>query len=109
IGGDIGALVVTMPLSMVGLEIEIRPVGHVAADVPDHSHDEHGHGHGHGHGHLPHVAVVRRPVPQGGEVPSLVFPELVEGCYELLDKGSDVVRATVEIRGGEVSWVDWPA
>ncbi len=37
IGGDVGALVVAMPPSMVGTEIEIGPVG--------------GHRHGHDHGH----------------------------------------------------------
>ena len=44
IGDDIGALVVSMPASMVGVEVEVRPVG---ADVD---------------GHYPHVAVVARPV-----------------------------------------------
>ena len=44
IGGDVGALVVSMPPAMVGVEIEIAPVG------GSHEHD-HGHDHGHGHGH----------------------------------------------------------
>ena len=38
IGGDVGALVVTMPAAMEGIEVEIRPVG--AADAaPDAAHD----------------------------------------------------------------------
>ena len=118
IGGDIGALVVKMPESTIGSEVEIQPEG-VALKSPVHDHDHghdaaHGHGHGHGHGlgfedgYRPHVAVVRRPMPSGGEIPSLVFPELLEGRYELMDKGSDEVRMTVEIVGGEVTMSVWP-
>ena len=59
-------------------------------------------------GHRPHVAVVDRPVAGGGTVPSLVFPELVEGTYALMPKGTDDVRLTVDIRGGEVSTATWP-
>jgi hypothetical protein len=89
IGGDVGALVVTMPQSMLGQEIEVvtrrEPAGH----------------------HRPHVAVVPRPM--GGEtVPSLVFPELVEGSYALVPKGTDDVRLRVEVRGGEVTTAAWP-
>ena len=105
IGGDVGALVVSMPLAMVGVEIEIEPVGG-AAPEHDHAH-EHEHGHGHGHGHRPHVAVVDRPVTDGHE-PSLVFPDLVEGSYELFDKGQDTVLLTAEIIGGQVTFLEWP-
>jgi hypothetical protein len=105
IGGDVGALVVSMPLAMVGVEIEIEPVGG-AAPEHDHAH-EHGHGHDHGHGHRPHVAVVDRPVTDGHE-PSLVFPDLVEGSYELFDKGQDTVLLTAEIAGGQVTFLEWP-
>jgi hypothetical protein len=96
IGGDVGALVVTMPATMVDVEIEIRPV----------SGQLHSHGHG-GHGHHPHVAVVERPVV-GAVVPSLVFPELLEGRYELYVKETDHVQLTMEVRGGEVTTADWP-
>ena len=66
IGGDVGALVVTAPASMVGHEVEIAPEGvHF--------------GHSDDHRHRPHVAVVRRPVA-GGEVPSLVFPSSTPGA-----------------------------
>ena len=94
IGGDVGALVVSMAPEMVGVEIEIAPVGG-------------SHGHDHGHGHRPHVAVVDRPVTDGHQ-PSLVFPDLVEGSYELFDKGQDTVLLTAEIIGGQVTFLEWP-
>jgi hypothetical protein len=100
IGGDVGALVVTMPADMLGIEIEIRPMG-----VGDHGHD---HGHDHGGEHVLHVAVVNRQTPEG-PVPSLVFPELVTGSYELFEKGrGDHVVLTAHVTGGEVTSVDWP-
>lgn len=89
IGGDVGALVVTMPSSMLGEEVEVV-AGHHAA----------------GH-HRPHVAVVPRPLGDG-TVPSLVFPELVEGRYALVPKGTDDVRLQVDVRGGEVTSAAWP-
>ena len=118
IGGDVGALVVTMPAGMVGVEVEIRPAGAaVRAIVHSHDHDDHHdhHDHGGGHhdhhdhagGHHPHVAVVPRPV-KNGVVPSLVFPELVEGRYELYVKETDDVELTVAITGGEVTSAEWP-
>lgn len=104
IGGDVGALVVTMPAEMVDVEVEIRPVGPHA-----HNHGQDGHdGHdGHDHAHHPHVAVVERPV-LGSVVPSLVYPELVEGTYELYVKETDDVRLTARILGGEVTTAAWP-
>ena len=101
IGGDVGALVVSMPPAMVVVEIEIAPVGEVS-----HGHG-HGHGHGHEHGHRPHVAVVDRPVTDGHQ-PSLVFPDLVGGSYELFDMGEDTVLLTAEITGGQVTFLEWP-
>jgi hypothetical protein len=114
IGGDIGALVVTMPRVMVGTEVEIRPVGVGGSHAHGHDlgHDHpHAHPHDHDHGpgdHLVHVAVVNRPVGDG-RVPSLVFPELVAGRYELFEKGDGervVLRA--EVSGGEVTALAWP-
>jgi hypothetical protein len=108
IGGDIGALVVTMPDGMVGTEVEIRPVGMEGSHPHGHEH-HHDHDHDHGSGdHLAHVAVVNRPAGDR-HVPSLVFPELVAGRYELFEKGGGqhvVLRA--EIDGGEVTSVNWP-
>jgi len=90
IGGDIGALVVIAPESMLGREVEIAPADEEFDRV-----------------HRPHVAVVRRPVA-GGEVPSLVFGELTAGRYQLAEKGTTAVRLEVEVRGGEVTSTDWP-
>jgi hypothetical protein len=92
IGGDIGALVVTMPVSMLGEEIEVVDAagGSEAA----------------GH-HRPHVAVVPRPVGDAS-VPSLVFAKLVEGSYALVPKGTDDVRLRVDVIGGAVTSADWP-
>ena len=89
IGGDVGALVVTMPEAMLGEEIEVV----TGREEPGH--------------HRPHVAVVPRPGP-GGTVPSLVFGELVEGSYALVPKGTDDVRLRVQVSGGEVTTATWP-
>jgi hypothetical protein len=111
IGGDVGALVVSMPASTVGLEIEIRPLGGHHARARAHGHDhghDHAHTHGHDHAHLAHVAVVARPVVDG-HLPSLVFPELSAGRYELFEKGRpDAVALWVDVAGGVVSTADWP-
>jgi len=95
IGGDVGALVVEMPVTLVGVEIEIRPVGSGTAD-------NHG-----DHPHHPHVAVVAR---RAGEVlvPSLVFPELTEGVYELYERPAGQVRLVAAVQGGGVSHSSWP-
>ncbi len=106
IGGDIGALVVTTPAEMEGVEVEIKPLGSAFHDAEDHDHGD-DHEHSHGRAHHPHVAVVNRPV-EGGTVPSLVYPELVEGRYELYLKGTTDVRLTVEVTGGEVTSAVWP-
>lgn len=89
IGGDVGALVVTMPDGLEGREVEVRPA----------SYD--------GTGHLPHVAVVHRPVGTS-RVPSLVFPELTEGRYELYEKGTHEVRLVAAVAGGRVTEATWP-
>jgi hypothetical protein len=107
IGGDIGALVVTMPESTVGTEVEIRPLdGQVVPGAHHHHHDDHD-GDG-AHEHLAHVAVVARPVA-GGHVASLVFPELETGRYELFEKGQpDQVALRVDVPGGGVTTAEWP-
>jgi hypothetical protein len=97
IGGDVGALVVAVPTSMVGQEVEIERDAEPRV----------AHEHADGHGHRPHVAVVARPV-EGGNLPSLVFPELVEGRYALFDKGCSRAQLVVDVRGGEVTTAHWP-
>ncbi|MEO5610678.1 MAG: hypothetical protein ABIQ61_07220 [Ornithinibacter sp.] len=121
IGGDVGALVVTMPASTEDLEVEIRPAGTSAGRLasstdPDPTHT-HGHGHGHGHSHehehshpgsvFPHVGVVGRPT--AGEMHySLVYPSVVAGDYELCPIPGDRVVLTATVVGGEVTEVEWP-
>ncbi|MEZ0580297.1 hypothetical protein [Nocardioides sp. MH1] len=107
IGGDVGALVVTMPEHLLGTEIEIEPVdghhGHEHSHGHGHDHD---HGHDHGGHHRAHVAVVSRPVLTGS-VASLVFPELREGRYRLFAKGEHEVRMEVEVVGAQVTTTAW--
>ena len=91
IGGDVGALVVEMPASMSGVVVEIRPGGAAAHRA-----------------HPRHAAVVEGPGADG-VVPSLVYPELVEGSYELYEKGTDRVELTVSVDGGSVTDARWPA
>ena len=89
IGGDVGALIVDMPATMTGVEIEIRPAG-APPGV-----------------HHPHVAVVDRRVGVHA-VPSLVYPDLREGSYELYEKGTGLVELTAAVRGGVVTEASWP-
>jgi hypothetical protein len=93
IGGEVGALVVTMPAVLVGEEVEIRPSGH------DHlGRDQ----------HRLHVAVVARPV-RDRLIPSLVFPELAAGEYELYRRPHGRVELSVSVTGGTVTETAWPA
>lgn len=117
IGDGVGALMIEMPASWIGREVDIEAddpevahaMAHAAALEHGHGHDDAGHDHGHDHGHhRPHVAVLPRPVPGGGEVPSLVFPALEEGSYRLFEKGSDVVALTAVVVGGRVTTLHWP-
>jgi hypothetical protein len=53
--------------------------------------------------------VVNRPVGDG-HVPSLVFPDLVTGRYELFEKGDgEHVVLEAGITGGEVTALSWPS
>lgn len=92
IGGDVGALVVEMPASLTGVEVEARLEGGSTGRPVHH----------------PHVAVVDRPVG-AGVVPSLVFPSLTAGRYRLARKGSAAAELSVVVSGGEVTSVRWPA
>ncbi|HET7398158.1 MAG TPA: hypothetical protein VFJ94_06520 [Intrasporangium sp.] len=120
IGGDVGALIVAMPPSTEGLEVEIRPAGATAGlHRHHHGHDqEHGHEHehhgDHGHAHgpdgtaYPHVAVVARPTGAGTAY-SLVYPSLSEGRYELCPLPLGEVALTVAVAGGSVTQAAWPS
>ncbi len=94
IGGDIGALILTMPAALIGAEVEARPIAGAAFD-------------GYRPGsHLPHVAVLARP---GAPVRhTAVFAELQDGEYELYLRPDQPVRLTAVVRGGEVSSATWP-
>lgn len=93
IGGSVGALVVTMPASLVGREVEIRSAGGTDA-----------------HGHRRHVAVVNRPRDGGtGElVASAVFDGLEEGDYELYLEPDGPVQVAATVTGAEVEFAAWP-
>ncbi|WP_374969627.1 hypothetical protein [Terrabacter sp. BE26] len=108
IGGDVGALVVSMPASTEGLEVEIRPAGAVAQ--PTHGqlgHDPDGTANHHDHGERPHVGVVGRPTRTGVSY-ALVYPAVVEGEHELLPLPDGPVVMTVTVSGGEVTRARWP-
>ena len=109
IGDDIGALVVTMPADLEGIEVEINRVDATDRHPTGHQHDHHhdaDHNHDH-RSHRPHVAVVARPAA-AGIIPSLVFPELTEGRYELYRRLAGPVELMVTIRGGQVTEASWP-
>ena len=89
IGGDVGALIVTCPESLLGEEVEIGP-SPVDRSRP-----------------APHVMVLHRPLGDR-KVPTLVYPELTEGAYDLWRKGDHPVQLTVEIHGGAVTQAEWP-
>jgi hypothetical protein len=120
IGGDVGALVVTVPARLDGVEVEIRPVGDDAETgepsvdqqwTDRHGSDDHGAGRhehaGSGHRHHPHVAVVGRPTA-GGIVHSLVYPEVREGRYRLHRLPGGAAALEVDVVGGRVTDAVWP-
>ena len=91
IGGDVGALVVTMPAAMVGEESRSRLADRAREGMP------------HGGHHRPHVAVVTRPGRRAARCRRLVFPELVEGSYALVPEGHRRRPAPVVESAGERS------
>jgi len=84
IGGEVGAIIAYLPSATPSGEIEIAPVGDLAAKF--------------------HTGVHARDL---GGVPGwiAVFPEVLEGCYDLLDEHLEPI-ARVLVRGGEVTEVD---
>ena len=90
IGGDVGALVVHMPAELIGVEVEICPLGE-ARDRRS----------------RPHVAVVARPAGTSAQ-PTLVFPAVREGRYELYRRPDGATALVAAVRGGEVTAVQWP-
>jgi hypothetical protein len=108
VGGNVGALLVMMPASMEGVEIEIRRSqpdrDSPAADL--HHHHPHSHNHG-DQSHLTHVEVLPRPT-SGGYVHCAVFPELAAGLYQLCERPFGPVRLEVDIAGGQIAQATWP-
>jgi len=84
IGGDVGALVATMPSSAVGTELFVRPTDDPTTTV--------------------HTGVWER-ADAGHGVAAAVFLELRHGTYHVLDEHGAVV-STVEVHGGSVATVD---
>ncbi len=85
VGGDVGALVLTFPASMVGAEIEISAVGGVRDGQ--------------------HVAVHPRTV-QGHTIHAAVYPNLKTGDYDLWSPDG-TVALTVQIEGGSITEASW--
>ena len=84
IGGDIGAMVVTMERSSLGTELHLRSELDPLRDV--------------------HTGVWERDLG-GGKVVAAVFAELLEGSYEVLDQTGSPIRR-IEIEGGRVTELD---
>jgi hypothetical protein len=87
IGGEFGALIVTMPMTMAGAEIEICPAGEPHAAAP-----------------RDHVGVHARP---GGSF-AAVFPSVRRGVYELYRKPHGPTELVATVIGGLVTEADWP-
>ncbi len=84
IGGDVGAMVVTLDRGALGTELFLRADGDAAASV--------------------HTGVWERHVAEG-HVTAALFPELRRGTYWVLDdRGRDVCR--VEVDGGRLTTLD---
>jgi hypothetical protein len=98
IGGDIGALIVTMPAALAGEEVEACPIAGAAFDTYS----------AHPGSHLPHVAVLARP--DGSSMRHLaVFAELQDGEYQLYLRPNGDARLTAVVRGAQVTSAVWPA
>lgn len=120
IGGDIGALVVSMPAAFAGKEVEICPAGRRdtgpdegrgwwAGEWRGHPHaPEHPHGHAHEHvAAWPHVGVLPRATPAGTRH-AAVFPGLRAGDYELWLRPAEPTALVVSVGGGAVAEAVWP-
>ncbi len=84
IGGDVGALVLYVPATELGREIEVSPVGG---------------------GRRTHAAVRERHV-EGGHVYCVVIPGLVAGEYTIW-ADETTPAGSVTITGGTVTELDW--
>ena len=86
----IGALIVAVPAFMVGVEIEICPLGELRHDASRES-----------------VGVQHRPgLLSHGFVAA--FASVPQGLYELYRKPNGPTEVIAEVRGGRVTEVEWP-
>lgn len=90
IGGTVGALIVHMPDTMAGHEIEIVPDDAAIGDHPPR-----------------HVAVVARPAHMHVAL-TAVFPDVPEGRYALHRKPDGPVRLRATVTGGQITEARWP-
>jgi hypothetical protein len=88
IGGTVGALIVHMPVTMAGDEIELIPDD--AGDQPPR-----------------HVAVVARPARTRVSL-TAVFPDVPEGTYALHRRPGGPVRLRATVTGGQITEARWP-
>ena len=86
IGGDIGALVVHTTEALLGREVEVSPAGAATQRVH---------------------AVVHQRYAGGRQLFAAVFPALAQDGYLLWDGERTLGR--VQITGGQVTEVAWPA
>ena len=94
LASEVGTLVVVMPATLVGAEIEVERVADPASGPPDGRHVAHGH-------------VLNRPM-NGTRVPTVVFPDLPEGEYELSERRDGANRMRARVVAGGVSRLSWP-
>ena len=89
LGEDTGALVLTTEAGLLGREIEIRSRSASVAPA-----------------HAPHAAVILRPLPDGGAVPAVVYPDLAPAWYllRLLPAGPSM---PVRVTAGRVTTARW--
>jgi hypothetical protein len=88
IGGGCGALVIWVPPSLDGAELELRPVGAAWQGQ--------------------HTAVRPRDLGVGRRF-AAVFGALGAGCYQLRVRGTDTGPITdVEVVGGTIAESTWP-
>jgi hydrogenase large subunit len=103
IGGDVGALVVSMPPAMVGAEIEIAPVG----GSHEHDHD-HGHDHGRGERRRPHGRLDRLTAADVAAIDESVKHAWYEGARGPGKHAGATPGAPDLDKRGAYSWVKAP-
>ncbi len=93
VADEVGTLIVRMPDTLVGAEIEADRVGRDEADQTEHG--------------VARSAVLNRPM-KGGRIPTVVFAHLPEGDYELHECPHGRIRVRARVVGGRITTHDWP-